>query len=579
MVRSIHSRSRLILAGVIVVGLLGSADRCPASNVWTAKTEMPTARCGLGTAVVDGLIYAIGGRGPSRQGIATVEAYDPVTDTWTTRAPMPTARWGFATAAVNGKIYVMGGAKGHPSSAFGTLEEYDPATDTWTTKAPMPTKRTIFGAAVLNERIYAIGGMLPGSVGFGAEIVEVYDPTTDTWKSRTPMNIGRYAHGVAVVDGTIYAIGGITVAPGDRPASIETYDPTTDTWTLGGDMPAPKTFFSASVLNGTIYAVGGDSGITNAGPLVYAYYPTIDHWRRRADLPIPKTFLSTSTADGKMFAIGGSTSPYPWDGTTTVQEYDPGLPAPDFDGDYRIDIDDLVLLIESWGQDDPAVDIAPPTLGDGIVDVQDLELLMGYWGQDVDDPTLIAHWKLDEAEGNIACDDTGENDVVLQGDPLWQPNGGAVDGALEFDGVDDYLPVGFVLDPQERPFSVFAWICGGAPRQVVVSQVHGENWLIADAVTGNLATNLIPPTSRTQAPALVSDVAITDGVWRRIGFTWDGTSRKLYVDDVLVAQDDQNAPKGCLGDLNIGCGEAMTPGTLWSGLIDDVRIYKRAVEP
>jgi len=29
----------------------------------------------------------------------------------------------------------------------------------------------------------------------------------------------------------------------------------------------------------------------------------------------------------------------------------------------------------------------------------------------------------------------------------------------------------------------------------------------------------------------------------------------------------------------IGCNSQHTPGTFWSGLIDDVRIYDRAVKP
>ena len=57
---------------------------------------------------------------------------------------------------------------------------------------------------------------------------------------------------------------------------------------------------------------------------------------------------------------------------------------PDFNGDGTVDIKYLLRIIESWGQDDPAVDIAPPPFGDGIVDAVDLELLMSYWEQPVE---------------------------------------------------------------------------------------------------------------------------------------------------------------------------------------------------
>ncbi|UCD48881.1 MAG: hypothetical protein JSW27_15250 [Phycisphaerales bacterium] len=56
-------------------------------------------------------------------------------------------------------------------------------------------------------------------------------------------------------------------------------------------------------------------------------------------------------------------------------------------------------------------------------------------------------------------------------------------------------------------------------------------------------------------------------------------SRSLYVDATLVAQDEQPNLEESRGRLYIGCGKDMAPGTFFSGLIDDVRIYKRAVRP
>jgi hypothetical protein len=59
---------------------------------------------------------------------------------------------------------------------------------------------------------------------------------------------------------------------------------------------------------------------------------------------------------------------------------------------------------------------------------------------------------------------------------------------------------------------------------------------------------------------------------------WDGSNRILYVDDVEVASDTYD--KGYLfGDLQIGAGKNLEPGSFFSGLIDDVRIYDRAITP
>ena len=51
------------------------------------------------------------------------------------------------------------------------------------------------------------------------------------------------------------------------------------------------------------------------------------------------------------------------------------------------------------------------------------------------------------------------------------------------------------------------------------------------------------------------------------------------MDDILVAEDTQANLQGSDGSLYIGAGKAMEPGTYWSGLIDDVRIYNRAIRP
>jgi Tol biopolymer transport system component len=62
------------------------------------------------------------------------------------------------------------------------------------------------------------------------------------------------------------------------------------------------------------------------------------------------------------------------------------IPNVDFNGDGTVDIKDLEILVEYWGQNEPSVDIAPRPFGNGVVDVKDLEVLMSYWGQKVQRP-------------------------------------------------------------------------------------------------------------------------------------------------------------------------------------------------
>jgi len=164
----------------------------------------------------------------------------------------------------------------------------------------------------------------------------------------------------------------------------------------------------------------------------------------------------------------------------------------------------------------------------------------------------------------------------MVGSPLWQPTGGQRAGAVQLDGADDYVRTTFVMNASAGPFSVFAWVKGGAPGQTALSQVGGVNWFMV-APHGGLATEL-RQAGRLGKP-LTSTAIIDDGAWHHVGLVWDGANRTLYVDDIEVAKDAQSSLAASGGGLYIGAGSTLAPGTFWSGLIDDVRIYNRAVKP
>jgi len=251
----------------------------------------------------------------------------------------------------------------------------------------------------------------------------------------------------------------------------------------------------------------------------------------------------------------------------------------DLNNDWKVDELDLTILNVAIDTNDLFSDIAPPAKRDGIVNEQDLELLMQYLGTEIPEMGLIAHWKLDETEGSIAYESAkvGYYDGTLVSIPVWQPDIGIVDGALQFDGIDDYVSTDPVLNPMDGVFSVFAWIKDGIPGQVLISQEDGVNWLLADSSGGNLMTEL--KGSGRGTAALPSQANITDGNWHRVGFVWDGFDRILYVDDVEVARDTQTDVESSEGGLYFGAGSTLAPESFFSGMIDDIRIYNRIVTP
>jgi len=296
-------------------------------------------------------------------------------------------------------------------------------------------------------------------------------------------------------------------------------------------------------------------------------------WCWPADEPMPEqpqiSLVNNLAPEGPVgfyASVQGGQTIYRWVRVVSLE-----VPIVDFNGNGKVDMKDLLKMIQYWNQNEPSVDIN----GDGTVDDKDLEILMEYWNQNVEDPTLLAHWALDETEGIIAYDSAGANDAVLSGDPVWQPTEGQLNGAVQLDGVDDCIVTRPVLNPADGPFSALAWVKGGAAGQVVISGLR-SNWLCTDPSNGELTTEV----AQNGSPIpLLSQTVITDGEWHRIGLVWDGLNRTLCVDDVVVAQDTQARLEESNSGLYIGTGKAMESGTYWSGLIDEVRIYGRAVSP
>ncbi|MHC4555950.1 MAG: alpha-2-macroglobulin family protein [Planctomycetota bacterium] len=198
---------------------------------------------------------------------------------------------------------------------------------------------------------------------------------------------------------------------------------------------------------------------------------------------------------------------------------------------------------------------------------------------------LVGHWKLDDISGNIAVDSSGQGrDGTLHGEPTWQPSGGRISGALEFDGINDYVTTDFVLDPGSGAFSAFAWIKGGDADQTIISQTYGpsyggtgyeQKWLCLTS-EGKLATLMYA--GRLVAP-LKSQIVITDEQWHHIGLVWDGSRRYLYVDGQEAAKDAEvlSGLRASDGGLYFGARRNLSESDFWFGLMDDIRIYDAAL--
>jgi len=304
----------------------GPPQNCGA-DCWTVQAPMPTPRSGFGIGSLNGILYTVGGALPSaspHSSEPTVEAYDPATNHWTTKASMPTARSGALVADLNGLLYAVGGTPAGQVDPLpaGTVEVYDPASDSWTTKQPIPAPPFGAGVGVVNGILYVIGGIAPSSSGaMVTGTLRAYDPIANTWTTKAPMPTPRLTFAVGVVNGILYTVGG------DAAGTVEAYDPLTNTWTTKQPMLTPRSGIDVGVVNGILYAAGGTTGNNSDGiPIIVntfeAYDPATNTWTTRTPMITGRLDLGVGVADGVLYAIGGR-PPSPADITGANEAYHP----------------------------------------------------------------------------------------------------------------------------------------------------------------------------------------------------------------------------------------------------------------
>lgn len=179
-------------------------------------------------ALLDGSLYVIGGyrlaknpclRRVDRRDLA--ESADGATG-WQPVEQMLTARHECSAAVMDGLLYVVGGHDNR-LERLASAERYDPRADAWRPIAPMWVTRSVAGCAVLDGRLYVVGGF--GSQGKRLRSAEVYDPATNVWSLLPDMRVERERPAVAAHAGQLYVMGG-----GREECSVEVYRPSEGVW-------------------------------------------------------------------------------------------------------------------------------------------------------------------------------------------------------------------------------------------------------------------------------------------------------------------------------------------------------------
>lgn len=208
----------------------------PATDAWTMGPEIPAdrRRGAAGAVVHEGEIYVVAGiqNGHTDGHVRWLDAFDPATGAWRRLADAPRFRDHFHAAVLDGKLYAAGGRRSSHATGQGfelTIPEvdvYDIATDSWSTLPPsgnLPTERAGTGTVVLDGRLIVLGGESGSQVPAHAE-VEAFNPSTGTWTQLAPMQTGRHGTQAVVHEGKIYVAAGSRTRGADEIDSHEVYE-------------------------------------------------------------------------------------------------------------------------------------------------------------------------------------------------------------------------------------------------------------------------------------------------------------------------------------------------------------------
>ena len=192
---------------------------------------------------------------------------------------------------------------------------------------------------------------------------------------------------------------------------------------------------------------------------------------------------------------------------------------------------------------------------------------------------LVAAYSFDEGSGGEVGDLTGNGHGGAIAGATWA--NGYFGGALSFDGVDDWVTVSDsdMLD-LTGPMTLEAW--------VYPTSLSGWRTALIKERLGGLSYALYAHDNAPRPAAWVNagagdltaagSAALALGTWTHLATTFDGATLRLYVNGAEVGAVAIGANIATSADpLRIG-GNAVW-GEFFEGLIDEVRVYDRALTP
>jgi hypothetical protein len=191
---------------------------------------------------------------------------------------------------------------------------------------------------------------------------------------------------------------------------------------------------------------------------------------------------------------------------------------------------------------------------------------------------LVGWWKFDETEGTVASDSSGNgNDGNLTNGPNW--TAGKIGGALSFDGVDDYVDLGYsniFHDVSECTVSIWLSVLSESSTWREIITLEGVQ-AIGIKNTGQFHLNT--GNGSSWDGGLNTNLTLDLSHWYSLTISRDSNGAKLFIDGNLDVFSNLHRSTGTANHRVLIGAKKQSGGVVnyTKGYFDDLRIYHRAL--
>jgi len=180
-------------------------------------------------------------------------------------------------------------------------------------------------------------------------------------------------------------------------------------------------------------------------------------------------------------------------------------------------------------------------------------------------------------------DSINESKAIIHGEPLCMTDGGHT--AINFDGFDDYAQTEDSSSELQiiNDYALAVWVKADSSQKLwaaIVSKTDSagsiNHWTLQFDSSNPRELIIHHPSGTWNTGVKINDIA---SQWHHIAVTRSGNIMTSYLDGNLEETGYIAVPGSGMGHLNIGVNRTASSSYIYKGLIDDIRIYNRVLDP